>query len=188
MLQRTMSMLNLRLPARLAASMTVVTAMAMAMAGCATAPTPVTLPPALALAPGETLLATLPARGDQIYECRAAAGGAAWAFVAPDAKLFESDGRPAGQHGAGPFWQALDGSRVEAKVAARADAPVPGAIPWLLLEARSTGADGRLAKVTRIRRVATSGGNAPAAGCDMGRLGQQVRVPYTADYLFHTNG
>lgn len=165
-----------------------------ALAACATAPgpvvsppAPVTLPPALALAPGEAEIATLSARGVQVYECRsAAAGAAAWTFVAPEAELFETDGRPAGQHGAGPTWQAPDGSRVEAKVAARADAPLPGAIPWLLLEARSTGPAGRFDRVTRIRRVHTSGGAAPADGCDATAVGRQARVAYTADYLFHT--
>lgn len=157
-----------------------------ALAACATTPAPLDLPAPLALAPGERWVATLPARGDQVYECRAGANGVAWAFVAPDAKLFETDGRPAGDHGAGPFWRALDGSRLEASVAARADAPVPGAIPWLLLEARSTGGPGRLAGSTRIRRVNTTGGTAPAGGCEPASVGRQVRVPYTADYLFHT--
>ena len=157
------------------------------LVACASAPGPAHLPPALALVPGEAHVATLPARGVQVYECRAAAsGGPAWAFVAPEAELFEQDGRPAGRHGAGPFWQALDGSRVEATVAARADAPQPGTIPWLLLAARSTGGEGRFAPVTHIRRINTTGGAAPASGCDAGTLGQQARVPYTADYLVHT--
>ena len=155
------------------------------LGACASAPAPVTLPPALALVPGEVHVATLPARGVQIYECRAGASGAAWTFVAPEAELFESDGRPAGRHGAGPYWQAPDGSRLEATVAARADAPVAGTIPWLLLAARSTGGAGRLAAVTHIRRINTSGGAAPGTGCDAGAIGQQARVPYTADYLFH---
>jgi hypothetical protein len=162
-----------------------------ALAACAGAPAPLPpsnpLPPALALAPGEAGIATLSARGVQVYECRTGpAGAAAWAFVAPDAELFEPDGRPAGHHGAGPYWLAPDGSRVEARVAARADAPLPGAIPWLLLEARSTGAAGRFDRVTRIRRVHTRGGAAPAGGCEAAALGKQARVPYTADYLFHT--
>ena len=164
-----------------------------ALAACATAPAPLVsspapaaLPPALALAPGEAEIATLSARGVQVYECRSAAAGAAWTFIAPEAELFEPDGRPAGLHGAGPHWLAPDGSRLEARVAARADAPLPGAIPWLLLEARSTGAAGRFDRVTRIRRVHTSGGAAPAAGCDAGAVGRQARVAYTADYLFHT--
>ena len=156
------------------------------LAACASTPAPVVLPPVLALVPGETWVATLPARGVQIYECRAAAtGGPAWAFVAPEAELFEQDGRPAGRHGAGPHWLSPDGSRLEATVAARADAPVAGAIPWLLLAARSTGGAGRLAPVTHIRRVHTVGGMAPASGCDASAIGQQARVSYTADYLFH---
>ncbi len=157
------------------------------LAACASTPAPVALPPALALVPGEVHVATLPARGVQIYECRAAAaGGAAWTFVAPEAELFEQDGRPAGRHGAGPFWQSPDGSRVEATVAARADAPQPGTIPWLLLAARSTGGEGRFAAVTHIRRVNTNGGAAPTTGCDASTIGQQARISYTADYLFHT--
>jgi hypothetical protein len=157
------------------------------LAACASTPAPVALPPALALVPGETWVATLPARGVQVYECRAAAtGGPAWTFVAPEAELFEQDGRPGGRHGAGPYWQVPDGSRLEATVAARAEAPVAGAIPWLLLAARSTGGAGRLAPVTHIRRVNTNGGLAPAAGCDAATVGQQARVSYTADYLFHT--
>lgn len=156
------------------------------LAACASAPAPVMLPPALALVPGEVHVATLPARGVQVYECRAAAtGGPAWTFVAPEAELFETDGRPAGRHGAGPYWLSPDGSRLEATVAARADAPQPGTIPWLLLAARSTGGDGRLAAVTHIRRINTTGGAAPATGCDAGAIGRQARVPYTADYLFH---
>jgi hypothetical protein len=140
----------------------------------------------LAITPGEAWVATLSARGAQVYECRTSAAGAAWTFVAPDAELFDGDGRPAGRHGAGPFWQAPDGSRVEAKATARADAPAAGAIPWLLLEARSTGPAGRFDRVTHIRRVNTAGGTAPRAGCDAGTAGRQVRVLYTADYLFHT--
>ena len=157
------------------------------LAACAGAPVPpaVTLPPELALRADEALVATLPARGVQVYECRTGASGAAWTFTAPEAELFERDGRPAGTHGAGPFWQAPDGSRVEGKVLARADAPVAGTIPWLLLETRSTGGAGRFERVHRIRRVHTTGGAAPAAGCDAASIGRQARVAYTADYLLY---
>ena len=33
--------------------------------------------------------------------------------------------------------------------------------------------------------AATKGGKAPATGCDAGHAGQEVRVPYSADYLFY---
>ena len=130
--------------------------------------------------PDARLAMVVPARGVQIYECRGKPGAPApeWAFVAPDAHLFDAAGKRIGTHGAGPFWQAADGSRVVAKVHARADSPA-GAIPWLLLEARSTGPEGSFSKVTHIQRVNTSGGNAPSRTCTPG---EQARVEYTADY------
>src|SRR5687767_14304860 len=95
------------------------------------------------LQPGDSavLAMVVPAKGVQIYECRAstkAAGSYEWAFVAPDADLMDMGGKVIGRHGAGPYWQATDGSRVVATVKARADAP-NGAIPWLLLSATSKG-------------------------------------------------
>lgn len=158
------------------------------LAACQTPALHPNLPPALAMAPGERLVGTLSAQGVQIYECRTdAAGRSGWAFVAPEAELLDRDGRPAGRHGAGPFWQAPDGSRVEGRVLARSEAPAAGAVPWLLLETRSTGGDGALAEVTRIRRVRTSGGAAPETPCDAGLAGTRARVGYAADYLLSTS-
>lgn len=153
------------------------------LAGCASAPPAV---PAALVPAGETAIARIAARGVQIYECRAkpgAAGGTEWAFVAPEAELFDAAGKPAGKHYAGPHWEDGDGSKVVGSVKARADAPVAGAIPWLLLSAKSVGGAGRLAKVTSIQRINTVGGVAPAGGCDTGTLGKPARVPYTADYV-----
>jgi hypothetical protein len=131
------------------------------------------------------------ARGVQIYRCAAASAGAApaWAFVAPQAELFASASSSAvlGTHGAGPFWQANDGSRVQGQVKTRADAPQAGAIPWLLLATTSTGGAGAMASVSSIQRVATAGGVAPAAGCaGAADLGKEARVPYTAQYVYFT--
>lgn len=165
----------------------VLAALPVLLAACTTpksdAPAPGALPAALAVGAGETLVATLAARGVQVYECRAGQVGSTWAFVAPDAALFDADGRRVGHHGAGPYWQALDGSRIEAKPTARADAPVDGAIPWLLLQATRTGGAGRFTHIAAVRRVHTTGGLAPGGSC---LIGAQVRVPYTADYLFYT--
>lgn len=155
---------------------------AVVLAACASAPAvPAALVPA-----GETAIGRVAARGVQIYECRAkpgAAAGTEWAFVAPEAELFDAAGRPAGKHYAGPHWEHGDGSKVVASVKARADAPATGAIPWLLLTARSVGGAGRYAKVTSIQRINTVGGLAPAGGCDATALGKPARVPYTADYV-----
>lgn len=147
----------------------------------------VDVPAALSPESGETLALSLSATGVQIYECRITGDGgrASWAFVGPEARLFDAGGREVGHHGAGPFWQADDGSRVEATVRAQAEAPASGAIPWLLLSARPTGAPGRLARVTSIQRVNTTGGTAPTSGCDSNRAGLVARVPYTADYHFY---
>ncbi len=144
-------------------------------------------PAALAPEPGEVHVLTLSAIGMQNYECRndGESGRAGWTFVGPEARLFDAAGHNSGHHGAGPSWQADDGSRVEGTVRARTDAPVPGAIPWLLLSAHPGETPGRLARVTSIQRVNTTGGTAPASGCDADRSGQIAHVPYTADYHFY---
>lgn len=164
-------------------------AAALAQAGCQTNDPPAAQPPALPSAlqatAQETWVATVSARGVQIYECRDVDGKPAWTFVAPEAELFDGRGRRFGHHGAGPIWQAEDGSSVVGKVVARADAPISGAVPWLLLETRSAGRPGALAKVTRIRRVHTAGGVAPGSGCDTGGIGSQRRVAYSADYALY---
>ena len=154
----------------------------LALAACA-APSP-PVPAALAPSTSATTALVTGARGVQIYECRAKADGFEWAFVAPRADLLDPAGRVVGSHGAGPYWQAADGSRIVGRVTARADAPHAGAIPWLLLDTRSDGAAGVLARVTQVQRLNTEGGLAPAAGCNPERLGQRINVPYRADYRF----
>ena len=136
-----------------------------------------------ALEPADAMLAiVVPAKGHQIYECRAKGDTQEWTFVAPDAELFDMQGRTMGTHFAGPTWRATDGSRIVAKVAARVDAPVAGAIPWLLLAASNDGPTGRFSAVTYIQRVNTVGGVAPTAGCTRESLGQEARMAYTAEY------
>ncbi len=148
-----------------------------ALAGCASS---VSVPDSLKPAAGESLALVVPAQGDQIYECRAGK----WAFVAPEAELFNRAGKKIGRHYAGPHWESLDGSRIVGAVKARADAPRAGDIPWLLLSAKSVGAEGAFSKVTSIQRVTTLGGSAPIEPCSQD--GRRVRVPYTADYYFFT--
>jgi hypothetical protein len=69
-------------------------------------------------------------------------------------------------------------------VKARADAPVAGAVAWLLLATRADGPDGAFSKVTSIQRVNTAGGVAPATGCSPQTAGTTARIDYTADYHF----
>jgi Protein of unknown function (DUF3455) len=157
------------------------------LAACSSFPagqqTPV--PANLSAAPSERFAFALGARGVQIYECRVTDGKAAWAFVAPQAELFDANGRKVGTHYAGPTWEMADGSRIVGTVKARADAPASAqAIPWLLLDARSTGTAGRFASTTSIQRVNTVGGVAPATGCTAADAGRREQVPYTADYSY----
>ncbi|HJV95829.1 MAG TPA: DUF3455 domain-containing protein [Albitalea sp.] len=156
-----------------------------ALAACAVAQVPDNLRPA----PAEVALHSVLARGVQIYECRAKKDdpqAAEWAFVAPEAALFDAQGTQVGKHYAGPRWESLDGSRVVGSTKARADATTPGAIPWLLLTAQSEGPDGAFAKVTSVQRINTVGGVAPAAGeCTSASLGKQARSAYTADYVMY---
>lgn len=132
------------------------------------------------LKPGanESLGLIAAARGVQIYECR----DGKWAFVAPEAELFDANGRRIGRHYAGPRWESIDGSGIAGVVKAHADAPAPGAIPWLLLSTKSVGGEGALSRVTSVQRVATAGGVAPPGRCS--QAGIQARVPYTAQYYF----
>ena len=67
-----------------------------------------------------------------------------------------------------------------------ADAPAAGAIPWLLLTAKSVGPQGSFGKVTSIQRVSTAGGVAPEEGCSQATAGTTARMSYTADYYFFT--
>lgn len=159
----------------------VIAAAALLAGGCNAVLVPDSIRPA-----DERLAWTVAATGVQIYECRSAKAGFAWAFVAPEATLFDQRGRPIGTHGAGPFWQAHDGSRVVGSVKARADATAANAIPWLLLQTKSTAVAGSFSAITSIQRINTSGGIAPVDGCSATTAGVTRRVPYSADYVFFT--
>jgi Protein of unknown function (DUF3455) len=143
------------------------------------------VPPQLQPPAGEQLLLQVHAKGDQIYTCKADGAQYAWALKAPDATLFEKNGKPFGKHFAGPAWEANDGSRVTGKAVANAPSPDPDSIPWLLVNIVSHDGNGLLSRATSIQRLNTKGGKAPASGCDAAFAGQETRVPYTADYLFY---
>jgi hypothetical protein len=160
------------------------------VASCASLESPapaVQVPAGLRPGANESLAAIVPAKGVQIYECRAVkAGQYQWAFVAPEADLFDARGAKIGKHYAGPNWESNDGSKVVGTLKDRADAPRADAIPWLLLTTKSVGAPGSFGKVTSIQRVNTVGGVAPKDGCSQGTPGAIARIGYTADYYFFT--
>jgi Protein of unknown function (DUF3455) len=143
------------------------------------------VPPQLQPPANEQLLLQLHAKGDQVYTCKEGATAFLWELKAPDAQLFDKDGKPFGKHFAGPSWQANDGSRVTGKAVANAPSPDPNSIPWLLVNIVSHDGTGVLSRATTIQRLNTNGGKAPATGCDSAHAGQETRSPYTADYLFY---
>jgi hypothetical protein len=147
---------------------------------------PPDVPEAIRAPAGQSVIARVSAQGSQIYECQTGEdAGSAWKLVGPDAVLTDAAGAPAGRHYAGPTWEAPDGSKVVGVLVQKSDAPTAGAIPWLLLAAKSTAGAGKLANVTSIQRVDTVGGVAPATGCDAGRGGNRQSVPYRATYYFY---
>ena len=159
-----------------------------AVAGCGSlsgAFTRVPVPQDIAPAANQKLESVLLAKGVQVYRCDRKPGqpdGYEWSFQSPDAILRDVAGKYVGKHYAGPTWEAEDGSKVVGTVSARRDASERGAIPWLRLSTRSTGTAGMFAGVTTIVRISTSGGTAPASGCNELELGKILRVPYSADY------
>jgi hypothetical protein len=69
-----------------------------------------------------------------------------------------------------PTWEGLDGG--------------DKAVPWLLLDAKSHEGSGAFTQAQAIVCMGTTGGTAPDDGCDEARAGQELRVPYTAIYVF----
>ena len=120
------------------------------------------------------------AEGVQIYRWN----GSSWVFSRPEAVLFANTGEDGavGIHYVGPTWESVSGSIVVGQVLQRCT-PDPNAIPWLLLRAVHTEGPGIFHEVTFIQRLYTVGGIAPTyLG---GSVGEEARVPYTAEYFFY---
>ena len=143
------------------------------------------MPDNLRVPQGQTRLLRAAARGAQVYACTAKTGSPAyeWVLKGPDAELFDARGKKIGRHFAGPTWEIADGSRVVGEVMERSAAP--GAIPLLLMRAKSNEGAGTLANVRYIQRLDTAGGVAPQAGCDAEHAGIEARVRYSASYDFY---
>jgi hypothetical protein len=85
----------------------------------------------------------VPAKGVQIYECRAKKAQASaheWTFVGSEADLFSTSGNKIGR--------LVDGSKIAGTVRKSADAPQADAISWLLLVTKSVGSRGSFSKTT----------------------------------------
>jgi hypothetical protein len=126
------------------------------------------------------------AKGDQIYVCKADGDKYTWTLKAPEAQLFDKNDKAWGKHFAGPSWESNDGSRVTGKAVANEPSPDVDSIPWLLVTVVGRSGDGILSRVTSIQRINTKGGKAPASGCDAAHAGQELRMAYSADYVFYT--
>jgi hypothetical protein len=133
----------------------------------------------LAAPDGNTLVLHAFGIGVQIYRWN----GMSWGFVAPSATLYADAGghRQVATHFAGPTWQSTSGGTVVGTVLNHCTRDA-ASIPWLSLTAIPDG-PGIFGNVTFIQRLNTVGGNAPSTPGSV--LGEQVRVPYTADYLFY---
>jgi len=157
--------------------------LALAMAVSQTAPAQ-TAPAVLQPAESHRTVATLSATGVQIYVCkRDGDKPPAWVFKAPLAELYDASGKLIVKHGAGPSWEASDGSKITGKVLQQTPNTAEArAIPLLLLQATNAGGAGLLSGVRYVQRLQTHGGIAPALPCT--EEGQEGRSPYLAQYVF----
>lgn len=178
--------------------------------------TPPLVPTDLQVESGNKAFLVGHAIGTQNYFCKPKGDGVAYVLFTPQATLFNDDDEQVITHFFSPnpdedntdptvvaeqgliraTWQhSRDTSTVWAKLNPKGSSSDPafvrdGAIAWLLLkmagvQAGPTGGD-TLTKTTFIQRVNTSGGLAPATGCDsLADVGNQAFMPYTADYFFY---
>ena len=147
---------------------------------------PANTPAALAPPADQDLAFVLDAQGVQRYQCVQSTTGFAWTFFAPDADLFPAYPQgPVVHHFSGPTWLYRDSSSVVAAKAAGVTVD-PMAVQWLLLNVTSHGGEpGKLSDIVSIQRLQTTGGNAPATGCDADHVGAESDVLYTARYFFY---
>ncbi len=153
------------------------------LSGCVSGPK---VPQTLQVPAEQKVLLHAYAKGVQIYVCESNSidpSNFVWRLKAPEAMLFDENGSVIGSHYSGPTWENdRDGSKVVGEVLQRSAPPVTNTIPWLLVQARATEGPGLFDHVTYIQRVNTTGGLAPATP---NQLGQEARVPYTAEYYFY---
>jgi Protein of unknown function (DUF3455) len=174
--------------------------------------TPPDVPPAIQVQAGNRAFLEGHGVGTQNYICLPCpnpttpaaacpdASGFAWLLFTPEATLFNDHGKQLTTHFFSPnpdedgtiraTWQdSRDSSIVWGGRAI--SAPVPDAIPWLLLpmagtQEGPTGGD-TLTKTSFIQRLNTAGGLAPSDGCSrLADVGAKAFQPYTADYFFYT--
>jgi hypothetical protein len=193
--------MNLSLSQKISATFLVSSVSIGIIQASATVALSVEIPASLSVPKEEVLLLKSKAKGSQIYVCQSTSNPSSptepatyqWVFKAPKAALFDEQGVQQGKHYGGPTWEWQDGSKVQGKVTAKADAPEAQSIPWLLLaaqqpttsEVKTDVKPGVLSAVKWVQRLNTAGGKAPQTGCDLVRKNREVRISYTADYYFY---
>ena len=165
--------------------------LALLAAACAGAQPPkstVNVPDKLKPGANESLAMIVPAKGVQIYECRARriksedTNGRSWLpkpISSTRAGTGSADTMPAHTGNRPMAARSGYGEGTRRRASGRRYA-------WLLLAATSVGSEGSFSKVTSIQRVSTVGGVAPKAGCSQAAAGTPARIDYTADYYFFT--
>jgi hypothetical protein len=133
----------------------------------------------LAAPEGSTLLLSALGVGVQIYHWN----GTSWGTATPSATLYADQGLHGvvATHFAGPTWQSNSGGRVVGAVLNRCTADA-ASIQWLSLSGIADG-PGIFQQVNFIQRLHTVGGNPPSTAGTI--VGEERKIPYTADYLFY---
>lgn len=150
----------------------------------ATGPAEITIPTALRVDGPVIMRAS--ATGVQIYTATAdAAGALSWVLKEPKAD-FVTEGGARGKHSAGPTWEIPGNAKITGQKLREVPASDSAAIPWVLLKVKSQQGDGALATATYVQRINTTGGKAPVIG--EAKAGDEISVPYTAQYIFYGRG
>jgi hypothetical protein len=160
----------------------------LALAACSSTMKAPEAPAAVAVPAGNKAVMTTVGIGELTYECRAKAnmaGAFEWAFVGPDAVLYDTGKVAVGKYYGGPTWESNDGSKVTGKQLAVAPAANAGAIPLQLVQANPATGNGAMTGVTYIQRLNTVGGVAPADACTAANAGARKLVKYQANYVFY---
>jgi hypothetical protein len=139
--------------------------------------------PLLPVPPQSQQVASMNASGVQVYSCEYGEGHRlGWVIKHPQATLYDGSGRASIRHGAGPSWEADDGSRIVGHVIAQAPAAAAESIAQLLLETKSVAGAGTLSEVRYVERLDTVGGMMPREACTAEH--QTGSSPYLARYVF----
>jgi hypothetical protein len=116
------------------------------------------VPKGVAVPDGHKLVASVKARGVQVYKAvDGKSGSLEWTPEGPLADLSDEQGGRVGWHYDGPAWEATDGSKVvrdAAEAVKQAPAPDPNAaIPWLLVKVKAADdKPGEFAGVVYVQR------------------------------------